>query len=458
MKNYLKYTLWLAILIPVVLLLLNYLPPLTVFGYTMRRVDILGDIRSPLPYEAEDEDSISVSLPPIVKPVFVDTCKAGITCIEDYSDSTKRGMTPFYEALGKIKSLNRPVRIAVFGDSFIEADILTADLREMLQDEYGGCGAGFVDITSSTYGFRPSVRHSFKGWESHSQGDSTYFDRRRQGPSGHYSIPSPNAYMELRGQSKYASRLDTCEQSSIYFYNKGEANISAIVNKKTEAPRLFAPTGGLQKMSVNGHIGSVRWVVNNADSTVFYGASMDGLTGVVVDNFSLRGSSGLSLSGIPVKTLREFNELRTYDLIILLYGLNVASERGKDYGYYQKGMKKSIEYLKGCFPQAGFLLTSVSDRNYKTETGDMKTMPGVKNLIRYQQAIAAENNIAFWNMYEAMGGEGSMEKLVRSTPPKANYDYTHINFRGGKELAALLYDTMVYGKEQYDRRRAYEKE
>ena len=40
----------------------------------------------------------------------------------------------------------------------------------------------------------------------------------------------------------------------------------------------------------------------------------------------------------------------------------------------------------------------------------------------------------------------------------ANYDYTHINFRGGKHLAGLLYETMIYGKEQYDRRRAYEKE
>ena len=43
-------------------------------------------------------------------------------------------------------------------------------------------------------------------------------------------------------------------------------------------------------------------------------------------------------------------------------------------------------------------------------------------------------------------------------PSMANYDYTHINFRGGKHLAGLLYETMIYGKEQYDRRRAYEKE
>ncbi len=44
------------------------------------------------------------------------------------------------------------------------------------------------------------------------------------------------------------------------------------------------------------------------------------------------------------------------------------------------------------------------------------TMPGVKNLIRYQQNIAAESGIAFWNMFEAMGGEGSTgESRTRQT-------------------------------------------
>ncbi len=38
--------------------------------------------------------------------------------------------------------MKRPVRIAYFGDSFIEADIFTADLREMLQQEFGGLRSG----------------------------------------------------------------------------------------------------------------------------------------------------------------------------------------------------------------------------------------------------------------------------------------------------------------------------
>ena len=453
MKNYLRYSLGLTLVVLIVLIGMHWLPVLTVDGHTMRRVDLLGDIRYP---ETEEDETDSLPPAPVVKPAFVDTCRGGMTCIEDYSDSTMRGMTPFYKALDEMKSKGRQVRIAVFGDSFIEADILTADLREMLQKKFGGCGVGFVTITSMTSGYRPTVRHSFSGWASHSIMDSVYFDRKKQGISGHYFVARSGAYVQLRGQDKYASLLDTCQRASIFFYNKGEVSLSAVVNRGEPLSRQFTSNGRLQKMQVEGRIGSVRWNINQADSTLFYGLAMDGKQGVIVDNFSLRGSSGLSLRSIPAKMLEEFNEQRPYDLIILQYGLNIATQRGRNYDNYQKGMLTAIEHLKECFPQSGFLLLSVGDRDYKTETGELHTMPGVKNLVRYQQNIAAESSIAFWNMFQAMGGERSMAKLVHDKPSKANYDYTHINFRGGKYLAGLLYESLIYGKEQYERRKAYE--
>lgn len=454
-KNVLRYTGLLMFIVVGVLLLMNLMPGVTLGGHVLRHVDILGDVRRPsLP--VSEPDSL-MPPPPRVKPAFVDTCREGMTCIEDYSDSTLRGMASFYHALDELEAQPRPVRIAYFGDSFIEADILTADLREMLQKRFGGCGVGFVTITSMTSGFRPTVRHSFGGWQSHSVMDSVFFDRSKQGVSGHYFIPNSNAYVELRGQKTYASRLDTCQRASIFFYNRGEVTLSVRVNRGEATTETFQPIDDLQKMSVEGNIGSVRWTVEKADSTLFYGLAMDGTSGITVDNFSLRGSSGLSLRSVPVWMMREFNEQRPYDLIILQFGLNVATERGRNYDKYIAGMQTTLQHLKGAFPQAGILVVSVGDRDYKTEDGDLRTMPGIKNLVRYQQNLAADEGVAFWNMFEAMGGEGSMAEMVHAKPSLANYDYTHINFRGGKHLAELLYEALIYGKEQYDRRRAYEK-
>ena len=383
-KNYLKYSLWLVLIVFAALFGLHWLPAITIDGHTMRRVDLLSDLRYPK-QEVAVADSDTIPLPPVVKPVFVDTCRAGMTCIEDYGDSTRRGMASFYEALDRTSSSHPDhdglVRIAVFGDSFIEADIFTADLREMLQKRFGGCGVGFVTITSMTSGYRPTVRHTFGGWSSHAVTDSVYFDKKKQGISGHYFIPREGAYVELRGQSKYASLLDTCQQASIFFYNKDSVHLTARVNRGESKNYSLAPSGDLQKISVEGRIGSVRWTVDRADSTLFYGLAMDGKKGIILDNFSLRGSSGLSLRGIPQQMLRQFNEQRPYDLIILEYGLNVATERGRNYDNYQKGLLTSIEHLKNCFPQASLLLLSVGDRDYKTEDGELRTMPISRTLL-----------------------------------------------------------------------------
>ena len=455
-KNKLNHTVWLTLCVLSALLLLHALPGLQWGGHTLRRVDLLSDVR-PVKTVVEEADTL-LPPPPKVKPVFVDTCRTGMTCVEDYSDSTLRGMVPFYRALDELADRPRSVRIAYLGDSFIEADILTADLREMLQQRYGGRGVGFVPVTSATNQFRPTVRHDFKGWESHQATDSLGFDRRLQGLSGQYFLPKQGAYVELRGQKEYASLLDTCRRASIFFqvHAGGRLTLSAQVNRGATLTRTFFPADSLQQMAVEGRIGSVRWTVEQADSTVFYGAVMDGAEGIVLDNFSLRATTGLSLRRIPMETLRQFNALRPYDLIVLQYGLNVANEQVRDYTYYAVGMKPVIDSLKLAFPDAGILVVGVGDRDYKDEDGMLRTLPCIKSLVRYQQNMAADNAVAFWNLYEAMGGEASMARLVEAKPAQANLDYTHINFHGGKYLAGLLYEALIYGKLQYDRRRAYE--
>ena len=452
-KNFLPHTALLAGLVLVALLLMHFLPRLEVGGRQLRRVDLLADVRPLPPVQA---DTLPAVLPP-PKPVFVDTCPPGMTCIEDYGDSTGRGMENFYRALDG--ATRRPVRIAWFGDSFVEGDILTADLRALLQERYGGCGVGYVDITSPITFFRQTVHHAFGGWQSHAWTDSTGFDRSRQGLSGRYFLPRSGAYVELRGHSDYVLHLDTCRRAGILFANGSPLQLSVCLNGGKTLRRAFAPSDHLQMAVVDGHFGRVRWTVEHTGAaTVFYGLFMEGSRGIVLDNLSLRGSSGLSLRSIPEETLHAFGEVRPYDLIVLQYGLNVATDYGRDYSRYAEGMSTAISRLKAAFPKASLLLIGVGDRDHRDEEGRVRTMPGIKHLVAWQQRLAADNGIAFWNLFEAMGGEGSMARLAEENPPMANRDYAHINFLGGKYLADLLYEALSHGKEQSDKRRAYELE
>lgn len=437
----------LAVLVVAGLFALHFLPSVSVGGKPLRRVDLLSDVR-PDAIVPGDSDTVALPLPP-VKPVFVDTCKSGMECIEDYADSADCGMNRFYKALADCEMTGRPVRIAYFGDSFIEADILTGDLRKMFQKRFGGSGVGYVSVTTKIAGFRTTVKQSFEGWESHSITDSVRFRRSMQDMSNRYAFPSPGAYVRLKG--------DTCGISSCYFIAPDSVVLSASVNGGEVRRFEVAGKGELQSVSVEGKIGSVEWTVERFDSVpVFYAVTMDSPRGVILDNFSTRGSSGQQLLNVPLSVMERYSRFRPYDLVVLQYGLNVASEGVVNYSYYKDAMIKVVDYVKRVFPQASILIVSVGDREVKDEYGELHTMPAVKSLVRYQQLLAAESHVAFWNMFQALGGEGSMERMVNSKPSMANYDYTHINFRGGKHIAKLLFDALMYGKEQYEKRKAYE--
>lgn len=443
----------LVLLVVLMLVALYWLPDIKIGDSELRKVDVFSDLRMD---EAEDSLLADTLFPVNLKPVFVDSCKTGLTCIEDYSDSTNRGMVHFYEALLQHDTLPRPVRIAYVGDSFIEGDILTAHLRSLLQQRFGGQGVGLVDITSPIHGFRTTVLHAFSGWDSHAFNDSTGFDRKLQGFNGRYFIPYKGAYIELGRGSSGLPCLDCCQMSTLYFKCDESLPIEVRISGNPSSHFVAEGMATLQSKSVKGNISRVRWILSpeNYGSVICYAVAMDGLTGVSVDNISMRGSGGLHLRTVPRNHLQEFAHLRPYDLIVLQFGLNVATQRGVNYDGYYKGMLQVVDYLKEMFPESGILIVGVGDRAYRDNKGELRTMLGVKNLIRYQQRLAADTKVAFWNLYEAMGGEGSMPALVEEK--KANYDYTHINFKGGEHLAGILYETLVYGLEQYERRKLYE--
>ena len=176
--------------------------------------------------------------------------------------------------------------------------------------------------------------------------------------------------------------------------------------------------------------------------------SLESDYGVVLDNFSMRGSAGFTIANIPHSVLADFARLRPYDLIILHFGLNVVSEKSRSANYkaYIKRMTRAVEKLRGAYPEASILIVSVPDRNQRTADG-IKTMPGIESLSAYQQIMASECKVAYFNLFKAMGGRESMKALVERK--LANKDYTHLSFGGGTCLAGYFYDSFMAGYDNY---------
>jgi lysophospholipase L1-like esterase len=116
-------------------------------------------------------------------------------------------------------------------------------------------------------------------------------------------------------------------------------------------------------------------------------------------------------------------------------------------------MVEVVNRLKKCFPKSSFLLLSVADRS-TNKNGRLETMKAIPAMRNAQRMIAKKTKIAFWDMYQAMGGENSMVKFAHSRPPLAAKDYTHLTFAGGERLAKELAKSLFFEVEKFERSQA----
>ena len=209
-------------------------------------------------------------------------------------------------------------------------------------------------------------------------------------------------------------------------------------------------------IETRGLMRSVRYAFSDVTPrTTLFGMALESNKGVILDNFSMRGSSGVQLGQIPQPTLSSFARLRPYDLIVVHYGINAAVQ-GNTLPLmrsYMKRMKRAIEHLRASYPMASILVVSVPDRDQRTADG-ITTMKEVKALVSLQAQLAADCGVGFLNLYQAMGGESSMKRLVDRN--LANKDYTHLSFGGGKQVAGKVFPSFMAGFENYKRRKALE--
>ncbi|MEG0725431.1 MAG: GDSL-type esterase/lipase family protein [Mucinivorans sp.] len=364
---------------------------------------------------------------------------SSLVAIEDFSSSGE-ALGRLYANMLQAKSMSRPVRIAVLGDSFIEGDIFTQDLREQLQSRFGGRGVGFVPITSMVAGFRQSVHHEFEGWSTH----SIVNNRARGGylmSSFTYTPSDDVAQVTYRG-SRSRARLNYFSKARFLFRSLGSAKVKVSINGAV--PQIFSTTPNVDLRQIvvgEDSIERVTFIVQGDDKFTAYGAYLDSSNGVSVDNYSVRGNSGASLASIDAKLTGELGEMLPIDLVIFEYGLNVVQGDEKSFSLYLSQMTTAIEHLKRCLPNVAILVMSIPDRTRRSGD-DWVTMPGVEAMARVQRQLAHTTGVAFWNTLAAMRTRGGMSKFVERG--WAAKDYTHLSQRGGREVARALFEALMY--------------
>ena len=400
--------------------------------------------------EAQHDDEPLPSLEALLKADYSDILPADslITSIEEFRGDEFD--TPMHRLYEKLLAGQESVRVAFMGDSFVEGDILTADLRELLQDTFHGGGVGYVPVASPFTGFRQTIKTTSKGWTPYNIMQRKYTPEPYVGDyfvSGWVARATDGASTRW-DMTDRRRHLMECNRARLLFISRESSKITVILNDNVQREFEFDGSDVVRQIVVEEEqILSLEMRVDSgAAGFTAIGADFDSTSGLSLDNFSVRSNNGQAMFWSSASVNAQIHSMRPYDLVVLQYGLNIMQADRHNYSLYGEQVEKMVRYVESCFPGAAVLVMGVSDRSQRNEQG-IVPMSSAVDLTRSQREAAEKCGVAFWNTYEAMQRLGGMTAFVENG--WAGKDYTHINYAGGREIARQLYYALLQGAESY---------
>jgi lysophospholipase L1-like esterase len=376
--------------------------------------------------------------------------------IEDPSGA----MRDFYRQLARV-SAGREVlaRVGVYGTSTNGADRMTSQLRRLMQAQFGDGGKGWVPVAA---GWR-FQRHQDVEWDHDHW--RTYVVNRGDGPLDRYGYGGVVAISRHRGA--YAS-MQTVESGPgqrvsrfRLFYQAFPEGGPLSVQVDEGAPRVVSTGAATVEDRVLDldvpdapHTLTLRSAAEEgggAEDLRLYGVAMerDG-PGVVVD--------GLALIGAFTRVLRLFDRehlatqvrQRDPDLLVFWMGANDAVSESVAFvpDRYRRHYRTILRRYQEANPDMSCMVMSILDKGERVN-GRIRTRDRVPRLVEVQREVALAEGCAFFNTYEAMGGEGTMRRWYRNRPRLVTDDLGHLTASGSRIMGTLLFRAILKGYDDW---------
>ena len=346
-----------------------------------------------------------------------------------------------FDQLEHANEEGKTYRIMYYGDSQIEMDRMSSVLRQKLQELFGGSGPNMVPA------IQPVATISVVQQATNLTRFMVYGDAER---ASHNRYGVMSQFGQVRGNGSISFTRTTHSQS--YDKAKEISTVSVLLrkNSKNFMATLKCDTIASESkvLPACDSVSLITWVLptnvkrgtisfkGNAD---IYAVLLDGESGVAIDNVALRGCSGTIFTRLNEKTMRQSFELLNTRLIIMQFGGNrmPGINSTNNIPPYLAELEKQIHYMKRVAPKATFLFIGPADmgKKYGGKMGTWKNLPELNDSLR---ALALRNDMAYWDMFHVMGGEGSMAQWVKHNPPMAGPDYVHFTYNGAQKIGTQL--------------------
>jgi lysophospholipase L1-like esterase len=366
-------------------------------------------------------------------------------------------MHAFYE---RLKTVARDkegtlARIFLTSDSVNGADRVSMSLRNRFGERFGRGGKGWVPI-SPGWSFQ---RHQDVEWSQDKRWD-TWVVNRGNGPLDRYGYGGVLAMNISPGASAFFGTVDEGPGSKVSLFQlyyqawPGGDDVELRVDggeTTTLSTQAEEVEDRVHELDVEDGPHELEVEVPKPKGARLYGVVMerDG-PGVVVD--------GLGLIGAFTRVLLKWNEdhwqnqlqLRNPNLMIFWLGGNdsisddvpfIHDEFLKDYGGILTRAKEAL-------PDSSCLVMAPMDAA-EERNGNVRTLSQVPRVVEATKEVAEQNDCAFFNTFEAVGGRGTMWRWYHASPRLAESDFRHMTRPGAKVVGGLLYKALLKDYDQY---------
>jgi len=431
----------------VVLFMLTCLAVLAAISLVCPKELSLGDNLVRFPQLSEVLHLNNDSAEEVATPVVLDSTLNAVapTPNEESVDTTdtRLYLSAFYKALTEAST--RSVRVVHYGDSQIEEDRITAQVRRRLHQRYGGGGVGLIPLHQTIPTRTIWQKISMNGqYQSINQGPMRYLvygpksmrrANRRYGSMGQVAIMdntlvegSEDIILEINGTGN--SKNTESYFNRLRIFQRGDITVS--VNHAIDHQNEFFLLPD-STTSVSVHL------VGQGE---VYGISLEQDHGVMADNIPMRGCDGAVFTAIDSAELSSYFRATNTRLIILQYGGNIMpfTTTRKQVEQYIHQMRAQIRYIRQTAPESSILFVGPSDMSERRD-GQLQTYAMIPVMDEALLQLAKEERIAYYSMYQHMGGRNSM--ISWQEKGLAGGDYVHFTRKGADKAGDMLAEWLI---------------
>lgn len=371
-----------------------------------------------------------------------------------------------FAAMHELGPGKKPLHILHFGGSQIEGDRITEHLRAQLQAKFGGNGPGWLPAVPFVGSRSFTIEYS-DNWQRHTLFglvDSTV-QHRHYGAMGLYArfsepadsiapdTTTKHAWIHYKSRYSADQHVRAFSRFTLFYgYHTQPVTLKMIGGEQVLQETVLQPGEKTQVFQTRlpQMRRDLRLEFSGIESPEVYGVSLEGSSGIMVSNISMRGQSGVHFWTQPSQQLRSMFGASNVRLIILQYGANAVpytnTQEAIDEYCYRFG--KNIEYLKKMIPGVSVIVIGPADMAMKKGT-EWVSYPMFTQLRDAMKETCIIAGAAYWDPFEAMGGTGTIQQWVAATPPLAASDHVHFTLDGAAQIAQWFYDALMKDYEQF---------